>query len=77
MEENKLVLLREELRSDDAKEFSNLPNTIFQEEKQLYKQQSRLEAELLEPRSSEEESILCKELIDLNIQIKDFKNEVV
>lgn len=75
-EYSKSILLQEARQTEHARSFGDLPDTLIQEESRLQKQQSTLEAKLIEQRPEAEKDSLRKSLNTINLSLKTFKKTI-
>jgi CHAT domain-containing protein len=71
-DENKSVLLYQATKSEAAYRLGALPDSLVSQNKKLLKEQSQLQAKLLEKRPETEKDSLRSELIDVNQDIDAF-----
>lgn len=65
-------LLLQSTQSAQAQHFSNLPDSLFQQEKELDKKEDELQAALLQVNDTEKEQALRSQLIETQQQMSDF-----
>jgi CHAT domain-containing protein/tetratricopeptide (TPR) repeat protein len=75
-EYSKSILLQEERQTERAYSFGDLPDSLVQKENRLEKQQSTLEAKLIEQRPEAEKDSLRKSVNAVNLSIKTFKKRI-